>query len=180
MAGKTKVTGFNIYKDKKNRDVYYDSFTKEGYVITSAEVAKLNFYQKRFIIPVIIFALTYTIDLFGFKFGIMGAAAASLISFVCAEYFFRFRFLKSMIILPNFVPNKQEDYFHQLATSSPLSTLIIKGLLYIALGILLIVFGYQENFQTFEWVVCIIITIVLVVVGCFQLYASYIKHNSEK
>lgn len=177
MAGKNKVTGFNIYKDKKNRDVYYDVFTKEGYVITPNEVTKLNFYQKRFIIPVIIFALTYTIDLFGFKFGIVGAGAASLLSFVCIEYFFRFRFLKSMITLPNFVPNKKEDYFHQLATSSPLSSLIIKGILYIALGVLLIVFGLQESFQTFEWVVCIVITIVVTVVGFFQLYAAYIKHN---
>ena len=179
MAGK-KVTGFNIYKDKKKRDIYYDVLTKEGYIITKYEVNKLNFYQKRFIIPIIIFSLTYTIDLFGFKFGIIGAGAAALLSFVCIEFFFRFRFLKSMSVVPNFVPDKQEDYFHQLANNAPLSNLIVKGLLYIALGVLLVIFGYQENFQVMEWFVCIIITIVVVVVGIFQLYAAVIKHNMKK
>lgn len=179
MARKTKVTGFNIYKDKKNRDIYYDTFSKEGYVITPNDVSQLNFYQKRFILPVIIFALTYTIDLFGFKFGVMGAGAAAILSFVCVEYFFRFRFLKSMITIPNFVPNKQEDYFHQVATSAPFATLILKGLLYIALGVALVIFGYLENFELFEWAVCIVITTVVVVVGFFQLYAAYIKHNMK-
>lgn len=180
MAGKTKVTGFNIYKDKRNRDVYYDAIAKEGYVITPETVGKLNFYQKRFILPIVIFALTYTIDIFGFKFGIMGAGAAALLTLVCTEYMFRFRFLKTMIALPNFVPNKKEDYFHQLANGSPLSNLLIKGVLYIALGVLLVVFGYQEGFQTIEWIACIAITIVVAVVGSFQLYAAYIKYNSKK
>ena len=175
MAGKTKVTGFNIYKDKRNRDVYYDVISKQGYIISQSDVSRLNFYQKRYIIPVVIFALTYTIDLFGFKFGVIGASAVSLLSFIVTEYFFRFRFLKSMITVPNFIPNKQEDYFHQLATSSPLSSLILKGILYIILGCMLVVFGIQENFKTLEWIVCIIITIILVIVGIFQLYASYLK-----
>ena len=90
MAGKTRVTGFNIYKDGKNRDIYYDMLTKEGYVITKYEVSKMNFYQKRFILPIIIFSLTYTIDLFGFKFGVVGAGAAALLTLVCTEFFFRF------------------------------------------------------------------------------------------
>ena len=180
MAGKTKVTGFNIYKDKKDRDIYYDMLTKEGYVITKYEVSKLNFYQKRFILPLIIFSLTYTINIFGFKFGIIGAGAAAFLTFVCAEYFFRFRFLNSMMVVPNFVPDKQENYFHQLANSSSLSSLIVKGLLYIALGILLVVFGYQESFQTIEWIVCIAITVVCEAVGVFQLYAAYIKYNMKK
>ena len=180
MAGKTKVTGFNIYKDGKNRDIYYDMLTKEGYVITKYEVSKMNFYQKRFILPIIIFSLTYTIDLFGFKFGVLGAGAAALLTLVCTEFFFRFRFLNKMMVVPNFVPNKQENYFHQLANSSPLSSLIVKGLLYIALGVLLVLFGYQESFQTIEWIVCIAITVVVEIVGTFQLYAAYIKYNSKK
>lgn len=180
MAGKTKVTGFNIYKDKRNHDIYYDVFTKEGYMITKNEISKLNFYQKRFIIPIIIFSLTYTINIFNFEFGIVGAGAAAVLAFVCMEYFFRFRFLNTMVVVPNFVPNKQEDYFHQLANGSPLSNLIIKGILYLALGVLLILFGLQENFQTLEWVVCITITIVIEVVGVCQLYAAFIKHSMKK
>lgn len=180
MTGKTKVTGFNIYKDKKNRDVYYDWLTKEAYMITKYEIKKLNFYQKRFIIPVIIFSLVYTIDVFKLKFGIMGAGAAALLSFICMEYLFRFRFLKSMIVVPNFVPDKKEGYVYQLANSAPLSNLIVKGLLYITLGVLLVVFGYQEGFQTIEWFACIIITIVVVFAGIIHLYASFIKYKEKK
>ena len=179
MAVKDRVTGFNIYKDKRNRDIYYDVFTKEGYVITPEFVNKMNFYQKRLIIPIVIFALTYTVDLLGFKFGVIGASVFAIIAFVALEYLFRFRFLKSMIILPNFVPNKKENYFHQLAASTNLSSLVLKGVLYLALGVLLILFGFQEQFKTLEWIVCISITIVIEIVGCFQLYAAYIKHNSK-
>lgn len=179
MAGKTKVTGFNIYKDKLNRDVYYDALTKEGYVIRPKDVGKLNFYKKRFIIPIIIFSLTYSFEIMGFSFGVLGAAVAALLSYVLVEIVFRFKFLRSMITLPHFVPNKKEDYFHQLAASSPLSSLIIKGILYIVLGSLLIAFGMQEGFGTFEWIACVAITIVLIIVGLFQLYAAYLKHSSK-
>lgn len=180
MANNIKISGFNIYKDKKHRDIYYDVFTKNGYIITKYEINKLNFYQKRFVIPVIIFALTYSVDIFGLSFGIVGASAASILSYVCLEFFFRFRLLNSMSVIPNFVPDKQEDYFHQLANKAPLSNLIIKGLLYIALGVLLVIFGFQENFQTIEWIVCIILTIVVVVIGSFQLYAASIKLSMKK
>ncbi|MBR3840111.1 MAG: hypothetical protein IKM20_03130 [Erysipelotrichales bacterium] len=179
MANQDKIIGFNIYKDKKRRDVYYDVFTKQGYIITKADINKLNFYQKRFILPVIVFSLVYTLDLYNLNFGIVGASAAAFICFICMEYFFHFRFLKTLVTLPNFVPDKDEGYFHQMAAKSPLTSLIIKGILYIALGALLVVFGIQENFQSFEWAICIIITVVVIIVGCSQLYAAYIKHSTK-
>lgn len=179
MPGKTKVTGFNIYKDKLNRDIYYDFITKEGYVITQKNLSKFNFYKKRFIIPVILFALTYTLNIAGFEFGITGAGALALISLVVTEFVFRFKFLRSTITVPNFVPNKKENYFHQLANSSPLVSLILKGVLYIILGGLLVVFGYQEGFETLEWVACIVITIVLIAVGLCQLIAAIIKNKTK-
>ena len=179
MPGKTKVTGFNIYKDKLNRDIYYDFLTKEGYVINSKNLSKFNFYKKRFIIPVILFALTYTLNIAGFEFGIAGASALAVISIIVTEFIFRFKFLKSAITVPNFVPNKKENYFHQLAESSDFLALVIKGILYIILGISLVIFGYQESFETIEWIACIIITVILIIVGFFQFYAAIIKKSNK-
>lgn len=179
MPGKTKVTGFNIYKDKLNRDIYYDFITKEGYVITAKNLSKFNFYKKRFIIPIITFALTYTLNIAGFEFGIAGASALAVIAIVVTEYIFRFKFLKSAITVPNFVPNKQENYFHELASSSDFLALVVKGILYIILGITLIIFGIQENFEIIEWIACIIITIVLIIVGFFQFYAAILKKSKK-
>ena len=82
-------------------------------------------------------------------------------------------------ILSLIVPNKKENYFHQLANSSPLVSLVLKGILYIILGILLVIFGYQEGFETLEWVACIVITIVLIAVGLCQLIAAIIKNKTK-
>lgn len=175
MDPKSRVTGFNIYKDNHNRDVYYDRFTKEGYIINSSDVKQFNFYAKRFIVPVVVFALLYTLNIGGFEFGYLGAGVAAVFSILAMEFVFRFRFLKTLTRIPNFRPTSKENYFDQLSESASKPMLLLRTLLYVALGSLLLVYAYQQHFSTFEWIVCGIISIIAIAAGIFHLIAAFRK-----
>lgn len=46
----TQLSGRNIYTDKKKRVIYYDSLTKQGYLIGKKDEGKIFFFQNRLVI----------------------------------------------------------------------------------------------------------------------------------
>jgi hypothetical protein len=81
MAQKNQpsVSGFSVYQDKHGRDVYYDFITKNGYLILESNAGQFSLYQKRFIIPLIVFALLLNYRIGSFYFDIYIAALAAII-----------------------------------------------------------------------------------------------------
>ena len=55
-----ELSGMHIYKDNHNRYVYYDIFTKNGYVISN--VPSYRNYANRFILAAVVGILVYTFD----------------------------------------------------------------------------------------------------------------------
>ena len=53
------------------------------------------------------------------------------------------------------IGDKKSDYFEQLASIASKQDLMMRTLLYFALGVLLIAFGFVSKFELMEWVVCI-------------------------
>ena len=46
----TQLSGRNIYSDKKKRVIYYDSLTKQGYLIEKKNEGRILFFQNRLVI----------------------------------------------------------------------------------------------------------------------------------
>ena len=46
----TQLSGRNIYTDKKKRVIYYDTLTKQGYLIDKKNEGAIMFYQHRVVI----------------------------------------------------------------------------------------------------------------------------------
>ena len=53
-AEKIRLSGRNIYTDKRKRTIYYDFVTKQGYLIEKKNENSALFYKNRFV--VILFA----------------------------------------------------------------------------------------------------------------------------
>ena len=168
---KNRIAGMNVYKDKHNRDVYYDRLTKKAYIINPSDVNQYNFYSRRFFIPIIAFVLLFSLKIGNIELGYAGAAGIALIIGIIKEAFFRFRFLKSLSAVPNFQPKEKPDYFDQLANAGNKQDLMIRSLLYFALGIVLIVFGYLSEFEIFEWIICIAFSLGAIIMGIINLIA---------
>lgn len=173
MANKSssQISGFNVYKDRKNRDIYYDMITKKGYVITKDDMGQFNFYSRRLFVPIIALILLAPLKIGGVEIGFTKAAIISLVLMIITELFYRFRFLRSLKVVPNFQPEKRSGYIEQLSNSAEKSNLIIRSLLYIALSILVLVFGYLSGFDNIEWIICIVVSVCAAVMGIINVLA---------
>ena len=171
QKNQTAVSGFSIYQDKHGRDVYYDFITKNGYLILESNVTKFNFYQKRLIIPLIAFALLLNYRIGNFHINLLTAGIVALIILAGFEFFFRFRFLRSLTTIPNFVPQRKISYFDQINEKNEKNVLLIKALLYILFGVLLAIYTYQQKMDTFETILMLIISLVIAIYGIIYLVA---------
>ena len=145
------LSGMHIYKDNKNRSIYYDVLTKKAYVITNADVKSYSIYAQRFFIAlalaVLIMALTYEDHSNLMIFGPLVA----LVVYGLMEWRFRV-FLNTC----NQIPVKLEQWVgrEQLSAQEPKSRLITKTVLLIALAVLIIVNAYVSHFDWFLTICC--------------------------
>lgn len=173
MAQKNQpsVSGFSVYQDKHGRDVYYDFITKNGYLILESNAGQFSLYQKRFIIPLIVFALLLNYRIGSFYFDIYIAALAAIIVLVGLEFLFRFRFLRSLTVIPNFRPERKTSYLEQINKTNEKNVLLIKALLYLLFGVLLAVYAFMKEITELELIIMLIISVVICIYGIIYLVA---------
>lgn len=165
------ISGYHIYQDKQKRNVYYDIFTKKAYILRPSAMKQYNFYSKRLFFPIIVFVLCYSIQFGEIKLGIAGSLSAAALIFAIIECFFRFRFLASLSISTHFVPYGKSSFLSRLQEGSTKSDLIVRGCLYSAFGILLIIYGFLAEFTNIELTGCIMVSILLIGYGLLHLFA---------
>lgn len=172
-----ELSGMHIYKDNHNRYVYYDIFTKNGYVISN--VPSYRNYANRFILAAVVGILVYTFD-FG-KWTLPFALGAALLVWAVMEYKFR-AFLRHQTLIMNFQPKERPPRI-LTAASSEGKKIVLKIVLYIMFAGLIIAlpFADKSNTDTTRVVICVAIGIIALGMACYQGYAlSYKKkHNIE-
>ena len=158
-----ELSGMHIYKDNHNRYVYYDIFTKNGYVISN--VPSYRNYANRFILAAVVGILVYTFD-FG-KWTLPFALGAAL---------------RHQTLIMNFQPKERPPRI-LTAASSEGKKIVLKIVLYIVFAGLIIAlpFADKSNTDTTRVVICVAIGIIALGMACYQGYAlSYKKkHNIE-
>lgn len=135
-----RPSGIHIYLDEKGRDVYYDIFTKNGYVIQEKNRASYAKFENRYLLCIILTILLCGITNKYLLSIIIGLAVA-----IVYEIAFRASFLPTLVMLRNFVPKEKYSIVDQIAKSNQKQKTIIKVILYIALAILIVINAYRQQ-----------------------------------
>ena len=162
---KKKLRGINIYLDELDRNVYVDPIGKEAYLIQESNFQMYNFYSNRFIL--VIGAVVLFASFFG---SFYLSVAITVLLFGLLEFFFRRRFLPTLIKLDNFKPDRKLSYEDQETMNNDKKKTILKVIMFILLGVLLGINAYMEGYQGFELGLSVV----------FVLYAAFMSFINLK
>ena len=97
---KGNVSGWHVYKDERGRAVYYDVFSKTGYILANNE-DRYKQFSMRFVMGAIGFILMLMFDMPIWLCVLAGVAVYGFL-----EFRFR-RFLKNLVRIENFKCNEK-------------------------------------------------------------------------
>ncbi|PID82657.1 MAG: hypothetical protein CSB16_00010 [Clostridiales bacterium] len=142
----TNVEGLFVYRDKKNRVIYKDIFSKDGYIIKPNKISTFKKYQNRYLAAIAVVALGYN-----FVFTIEVWTIIAGIILIALEYLFRNRFLTSCEKIENFDTSKAKN-IDKLSRGR----IIILAVLYLILSVLLIANAIIEKLPTLAMILSFI------------------------
>lgn len=141
-----ELTGVNIYKDKKNRTIYYNKFTKSAYVLKPQHYASFRRFSTRFLLPILSFILISGIafdqPILNMPYPIPISIVVSILIYLVIAFKFYRSFLPSLTSLPAFVPIKKDTMIDSLRKAD-LSKSIVKTVLLILISVLFAVNAQQ-------------------------------------
>lgn len=135
---KGSISGLHIYKDERNRPVYYDVFSKTGYILSNNE-ARYKQYSMRFMMGIIGFILMML-----FNMPILVDFAVGIAVYIFMEVKFR-KFLKTLVRIENFKCDEKMKSQQSIKTLDT-NKVVIKMILLIALSVLIIINAQNEGY----------------------------------
>lgn len=167
----SKVSGINVFEDDKGRPYYVDRFTKTAYLLKDVENT-YKFYSMRFFLGLMIGIIAYSFHLSTTVCILLGVAG-----YVFMEFRFRV-FLGRLTQNKNFKP-KQKPGRIESEMQTDMQKVVIKLLLFIALGVLLIINAQQQNFKGFIQYANYVFVIFAFGMAIFETYIV-VKKSSKK
>lgn len=158
-----KVTGIHVYYDTKDRPIYFDVFTKTGYLIKDVEKT-YNFYSMRFAIGIIGAIISYA-----FSLPLTFCAGIGIVLYLFMEFQFR-RFLKNLTAFKNFVPQKKVGRI-EAETTLESNKIALKGFLFLVLAVLLVLNCIQEQYTGIIMGINYLLALAAVGMALFEAYA---------
>jgi len=156
----------NIYRDSLNRLVLWNSRKKKAYLITKDDETKLSFYQYRILLAI---ALFIVLSVFGMQMVYAGMIAAA--AFIVLQIMYM-RFLTTLSPVKKFVPGIQKKLTVRMAEGFSRQKLIVRSLVFFAVGILVVVNGIYSHFEAAAMVIDYVILAGCIVIGILNLIAS--------
>ena len=139
---KIRLSGRNIYTDKRGRTIYYDLVTRRGYLIDKANENSAVFYKNRFV--VILFAAI----LFGATFlSWLQALIAWAIMMALAEFAFRRVFLKKLDPVTDVDFERRVSALQYIIENKERGRVIVLAFLYLLFAVLIILNAYVEKYS---------------------------------
>lgn len=176
MANKKQAGGFFVYHDDRGRSIYYDIFTKNGYLITNRDLDKFALFNLRYFVAALAFMIVFVF--FGAE-SLFWALLAALIAFIISYLVFRFTLMNKLPLLPGFVKPKNAGFITQTAQDLSTGTLLIVIFMCLALaGLFIINIGLSEINGTELWGYYVVI--VLLIVFALAHIAALIKKLTNK
>ena len=171
---KIRLSGRNIYTDKKGRTIYYDFVTKQGYLVEKNSENSAQFFKNRFVI------LLFAAILFGATFLTwVQAAIAWAVMMALAEILFRRSFLKKLEKVTDVDFERRVSALQYTMENKEKGRIVILTILYFALAVLVVLNAYMEKYSMGLMILSGGIALIGVYLGTLHLIA-FIKMSGDK
>lgn len=167
-----KPVGMFISQNENGQYIYSDPFIKGGFQLGKKDFEKYRIYASRFTISLIVVALLLTfVDP-------LPSIIVGLFTAVVGELLFRFKFLKSLIYLPDYKSTDQRTFLQKITNSSDDNKKLIKALLLVVLAVLIVINAYQQNFRPTIIYACWVVAF-LAFIYAILFVVSYFKYRGK-
>lgn len=139
---KIRLSGRNIYTDKKGRTIYYDFVTRQGYLVDKKNENSAQFYKNRLVVilfAAILFAGTFLTWI--------QAVVAWAVMMAVAEVMFRRSFLKKLEKVTDVDFEKRVSALQYTVENKEKGRIILLAVLYFALAVLVVLNAYMEKYS---------------------------------
>lgn len=180
-----ELSGRNIYGDKKNRVIYLSPITKKAYVLKPMHVKEFNQSKSRFILPIIIFifisGIAFDKPIIDIPYAPLVAALIALAVYGFFAYRFYYKFLPTLTVLPNFVPEHKNSFLDTARRRSPNVSMLRLGLL-LVMAVLFILNGRQVFERTGDMMNLYLnygLSAIVLILSIVQFYALMTRHKAK-
>lgn len=129
-----ELTGFNIYQSK-NQTIYWDSFSKTAYIITSSDVSKFSTWQLRFPLSLM---LSLVLMLAGASYGL--CLIVAVVAYIVSSIIFKFKYLPTLAVSLRWQKPKSEGFIKDTAKKFKFSSLLIMTIMF---GVFTLLFAFD-------------------------------------
>ena len=172
---KNRLSGRNIYTDKKGRVIFYDMLTKKGYLVDKSSENAAVFFKNRFV--VILFAAI----LFGATFlSVLQAVIAWAVMMALSEFAFRMSFLKKLEPVTDVDFERRVSALQYIVENKERGRIIVLIILYFLFSVLVLLNAYTENYSVKLWVFSGCLAVVGVYFGVLHIVALIKMKNKKK
>ena len=137
-----RLSGRNIYTDKRKRTIYYDWLTKQGYLVQKQHENRILFFKNRFV--VILFAAILCAGTF---LTWMQAILAGVITLVLVEVYFRLSYLKKMEVVQDVDFERRVSALKYIIDTKSRGKVMALAGLYLAFSVLIVLNAYLEQYS---------------------------------
>ena len=172
---KIRLSGRNIYTDKKGRVIFYDMLTKKGYLVDKSSENAAVFFKNRFV--VILFAAI----LFGATFlSVLQAVIAWAVMMALSEFAFRMSFLAKLEPVTDVDFERRVSALQYIVENKERGRIIVLIILYFLFSVLVLLNAYTENYSVKLWVFSGCLAVVGVYFGVLHIVALIKMKNKKK
>ena len=137
-----RLSGRNVYTDKRKRTIYYDRLTKQGYLIHKQNENRMLFFQNRFVI--ILFAAILCAGTF---LSWTQAVLAGVITAVLVEVYFRMSYLKKLEVAEDVDFERRVSSLQYIIDNKSRSKVVALAVLYLLFAVLIVLNAYMEQYS---------------------------------
>lgn len=166
-----ELTGHNVYHlHEKNQTVYYDTYTKTGYIITNQYVSKFSTWQTRLPLCIVLSSILVLAKLnFWLSIGI------GVIAYVVSTILFHKSFLTKLPIKSNFERPASKGFFREIASQYPKRVLGIIVIMFVSMALVMIINAIVNKIQGPEATISYVFIVVSLIAALVVSYIYYLK-----
>lgn len=162
----SNVSGHNIYLDRYGDKVYYNTFDKNGYIVSKQMEQKFRLLYYRYSVICIVIILLGDYFYTWQNTLLVGIGVAALV-----EIYFRLFFLKKLKVIKNFKRDHKTSLMESTINSKEKEKTIMKACAYVLLSILLIINAIQQNLNVMFLILSAIIAMYSFYIGVINTIA---------
>ncbi len=137
-----RLAGHNIYTDKKNRTIFYDFWSKRGYMVEKKDENKMAFYQNRLVI-ILFTAILCAGTFLTWK----QAVLAGVILFAVTEVYYRVSVFKKLSTTDEVDFHKRVSPLQSILYHKSRGRVLALAVLYPLFSLLVLLNAYMENYS---------------------------------